>query len=199
MNSSEDPSLYEALHASYANADAQKMSLGKYGYNRDDDLSNDNEQVYYNPIKHKVLYDIAGTHNASDMLTDAYLALGHLKDTSRYKEADTILSKAKDKYHPQETVGVGHSLGGSIVGYLPVDKSYTLDKGATIGQSKAPSEQAFRTRGDAVSLLASGTPGMKTLANPNHSVHTGNPFLDLAGNILNAHNVSNIKGQSIFV
>ena len=197
MNS--DPDLYDVLKASYANADSQRSSLGRYGYQRDDDLSNDNEQVYYNPIKQKIIYDVAGTHNLGDVGTDVYLATGHLKDTNRYKEADTVLQKAKDKYHPKETVGTAHSLGGSILGYLPVDKAYTLDKGATIGQPVSKGEHAYRTAGDAVSLFNAGSQGMTTLANPNRSVRTGNPILDVAGNILNAHNVSNIKGSGIFV
>ena len=78
-----EPDLYDVLKSSYANADSQRSSLGRYGYQRDDDLSNDNEQVYYNPIKQKILYDVAGTHNLSDVGTDAYLAFGHLKDTNR--------------------------------------------------------------------------------------------------------------------
>ena len=196
---SQNPSLFEALKASYADANTQKMSLGKYGYVRDNELSNDNQQVYYNPIKHKMLYDIAGTHNLKDVGTDIYLAAGHLKDTNRYKEAESTLQKAKDKYHPVKTVGVGHSLGGSVVGYLPVDKSYTLDKGATFGQSIAKNEKAYRTSGDAVSLLNSTNKGMTTLKNPSHPVRTGNPLLDFGMNVLNSHNVDNIKGQSIFV
>jgi len=199
MNASQDPTLYETLKASYADAATQKTSLGRYGYQRDDELSNDNQQVYYNPIKQKIIYDVAGTHNLKDVGTDLYLAAGHLKDTNRYKEAAATLQKAKDKYHPKETVGTGHSLGGAVVGYLPVDKAYTLDKGATIGQSIAPTEQAYRTRGDAVSALNSTAKRMITLANPSRPVRTGNPFLDVAGSVLQAHNVSNIRNQPIFV
>ena len=104
---SSEPDLYDVLKASYATADDQRSSLGRYGYQRDDDLSNDNEQVYYNPIKQKIIYDVAGTHNLKDVGTDVYLAAGHLKDTNRYKEADSVLQKAKEKYHPKETVGAG--------------------------------------------------------------------------------------------
>jgi fermentation-respiration switch protein FrsA (DUF1100 family) len=175
--------------------------LGKYGYQRDDDLSNHNQQVYYNPIQHKILYDIAGTHNLSDVGTDLYLAAGHLKDTNRYKEADSTLQKAKSKYGVSEATVTGHSLGGSIAGYVAnkQDKVITLDKGATIGQPIRSNEKAYRTSGDAVSLLNAGSRGMTTLPNPNKSIRTGNAILDIAGNILNAHNVSNIKNSSIFV
>ena len=201
MNPSQEPDFYDVLKASYADTATQKTSLGKYGYQRDDDLSNHNQQVYYNPIQHKILYDIAGTHNLIDVGTDMYLAAGHLKDTNRYKEADTTLQKAKSKYGVNAATVTGHSLGGSIAGYVAnkQDKVITLDKGATIGQKIRSNEKAYRTSGDAVSLLSAGTRGMTTLPNPNKSIHTGNSVVDIAGNILNAHNVSNIKNSSIFV
>ena len=201
MYPSQEPDLYTALKASYADTATQKTSLGKYGYQRDDDLSNDNQQVYFNPIQHKILYDIAGTHNLSDVGTDLYLAAGHLKDTNRYKEADATLQKAKSKYGVNEATVTGHSVGASIAGYVAnkQDKVYTLDKGATIGQKIRSNETAYRTSGDAVSLLNAGATRMTTLVNPNKIIHTGNPIMDIAGNILNAHNVSNIKNSSIFV
>jgi hypothetical protein len=111
------------------------------------------------------------------------------------------LQKAKSKYGVNEATVTGHSLGGSIAGYVAnkQDKVITLDKGATIGQPIRSNEKAYRSSGDAVSLLNAGTKGMITLPNPNKSIRAGNPFLNFAGNILNAHNVSNIKNSSIFV
>ena len=179
--------LYNALKASYKPTD----KLGKKGqYVKDKELSNDNEQVYYNKKKKKLLYSVSGTHNLKDWGTDLYLGLGHLKDTNRYKEADEVLKKAKEKYHPRKTVGVGHSLGGSIVGYLPVDKSTTLDKGATLFQPTQQNEKAYRTKGDVVSMFGTG---IKTLKNPN--IKTGILPIDA----LKSHNVENIKRSNIFV
>ena len=181
--------LYDAIKGSYKPVDR----LGKHGqYVKDKSLSNDNQQVYYNKKKNKLLYTVAGTHNLSDVATDGYLAVGKLKDTSRYKEAANILDKAKAKYNPKKTIGAAHSLGGSILGYLPVDKATTLDKGATIGQP-------IRTKGDAVSLLNAGYTNMHTLANPNKAFRTGNPFLDVVGNALRAHNVDNINKSNLIV
>ena len=188
--------LYDAIKASYKPTDR----LGKHGnYIKDTSLSNDNQQVYNNKKKNKLLYTVAGTHNLKDVGTDAYLAAGKLKDTNRYKEAVSTLEKAKAKYKPRKVNVAGHSLGGAIAGYLPADKITTLDKGATIGQSIAKNEKAYRTSGDAVSLLNSTSKGMKTLANPNPKIHIGNPLLDVGFNALQAHNVSNVKGQPIFV
>ena len=182
--------LFSALKASYKPVDR----LGKKGrYIKDKELSNDNQQVYYNQKKKKLLYTVAGTHNLSDVGTDAYLAIGHLKDTNRYKEADETLKKAKAKYNPVKTIGAGHSLGGSIISYLPVDKATTLDKGATIFSTTRSKENAYRTSGDMVSLLNSNSTRMKTLSNP--TKRSGIFALDA----LNAHNVSNIKNSNLFI
>ena len=188
--------LYDAIKASYHPQD----TLGKHkNYVKDKDLSNDNEQVYYNKKKNKLLYTVAGTHSIGDIGTDAYLAVGKLKDTNRYKEAVDVLDKAKAKYKPSKTIASGHSLGGSIVGYLPVDKKVTLDKGATIGQPISNNERAYRSSGDVVSLMNSGSHNMTTLSNPNKQFRTGNPLVDYAVNTLNSHNVSNIKSSNLFV
>ena len=188
--------LYESLYASYHPQD----TLGKNkNYVKDKALSNSNEQVYYNKKKNKLLYTVAGTHNMSDVGTDLYLAAGKLKDTNRYKEAVNVLDQAKAKYKPSKIIGSGHSLGGSIVGYLPLDKKVTLDKGATIGQSISKNEKAYRTSGDAVSLMNSGSYNMTTLNNPNKQINVGNPLLNFGLNALQSHNVSNIKQSGLFV
>jgi len=83
-------SLHEAIYSSYHPKEG-KAILGKKGYIYDDKLSNHNESVYYNPTEKKLLYNVAGTHNLRDWGTNAYLAVGKLKDTNRYKEADRIL------------------------------------------------------------------------------------------------------------
>jgi hypothetical protein len=186
-----DPTLYEALKSSY---NPKKNNLGKNGYALDSGLSNGNQQVYYNKDKKKLLYTVTGTHNLKDWATDAYLAFGGLKNTNRYKEADKTLKLAKEKYNPLNTTVAGHSLGGSIAQYIGSknDKILTLDKGATIGQKTRKNENAFRSAGDAVSLLNSNATRMKTFENPNF--RTGILPLD----ILQAHNVDNIKNKQIF-
>jgi hypothetical protein len=126
--------------------------------------------------------------------TDLYLALGKLKDTNRYKEAKQTLENAKLKYGNDITTNItGHSLGGAIGQYVgnKNDKVFTLDKGATIGQKTRGNETAFRTSGDAVSLLASGANRMTTLENRNRA--TGLLPLDT----LKSHHVENIRKENI--
>ena len=188
-------SLHQALKNSYASRDKQKGAFKNQGYVFDSDLSNDNEQVYYNPNQKKLLYTVAGTHNLSDVGTDLWLLGGHLKDTNRYKEASRVLEKAKKRYNPQQTSIASHSLGGSISQYIAGknDKVFTLDKGATFGQKTRSNEKAFRTSGDLVSVLNANSKNMTTLRNPNYKTRI------LPIDILNSHNVDNIKKNKIFV
>jgi hypothetical protein len=184
------PSLHEVLKLSYSNRDKQKEGLKKYGYNYDDNLSNHNQQVYYNPKKQKMIYSITGTHNVKDWSTNAYLGLGKLKDTDRYKESDETLKKAKEIYKPRKVAITGHSQSGATASYIakPEDKVYTLDKATTIGQSYRPNEKAYRTSGDLVSILGINHKNMETLANKN-----------LFKNVLTNHSVDNIKNEKIFI
>ena len=106
--------LYDVLKNSYASQNKQKEAFKKDGYVYDQKLSNHNEQVYYNPNNKKLLMSVAGTHNISDIGTDIYLAAGHLKDTNRYKEAESVLHRAKQKYNIANATLAGHSLGGLV-------------------------------------------------------------------------------------
>lgn len=184
--------LYDVLKAGY---DKTKINdLSKYGYNYDSMLSNSNQQVYFNPNENKLLVNVAGTHNLSDVGTDIYLAFGDLKGTNRYKQARDTLNKAKEKYGVQNATITGHSLGGAISQYIAGknDKAITLDKGATIGQKTRGNESAYRVEGDVVSLLSSGAKRSKTLENDKPS------FLPIR-NVLNAHAVDRIKDKNIFI
>ena len=190
--STDDLLLHDVLKNSYSKNKAKSMK----GYNLDENLSDDNQQVYFNPTNKKLLYSIAGTHNLSDVGTDAYLAVGKLKDTNRYKNADKTLRRAKQKYGVNKAIITGHSLGGAIAGYVgnpDVDSIYTLDKGATIGQPVRKGEHAFRSKGDIVSFLNANDPNMKNLINPNQE--TGKFVKDA----LNAHNVGNTKYSNISI
>ena len=212
--------LHTAIKASYNDKEALRK-LNKKGYILGKELSNDNEQVYYKHKKSggkKLLYTVAGTHNLKDVGTDLYLAAGKLKNTKRYKEADEILHKAKAKHNVKNATVVGHSLGGSIAGYIGStdDDVYTLDKGATIGQPVRQNEHAYRYKGDVVSILNKNTTNMNTIYSNNerhhdllnntlsmsHSGYLLGPFRGLVNapkNAYQAHDVDRIKSQEIYV
>ena len=189
--------FYNAVKNSYSDRNKQKTAFVKEGFVFDSDLSDNEKQVYFNPNDKKLLYTVKGTNpfNLRDIGTDAYLAFGRLKDTNRFKEAQSTFNKAKQKYKPKETVLAAHSLGASISQYIAGkdDKVFTLDKGATFGQKTRSNETAFRVQGDAVSALNANSTRMKTLRNPNWK--TGIVPLDA----YIAHDVDNIKDSKIFI
>jgi len=181
--------LYDVLKAGYN--PNKRENITKHGYKYDSMLSNSNQQVYYHPEQNKLLLNVSGTHNLSDVGTDIYLALGKIKDTNRYKQAKNILEQAKTKYQPANTTITSHSLGGAIGQYIASknDKVYTLNKGATIGQKTRKNEIAYRTEFDPVSLLVAGSKRVKTI--PNYENSTG----FIPNDLLKAHSTESLKNQ----
>ena len=148
-------------------------------------------------LKIKLLVSVAGTDKFSprDIITDVYLGLGKLQDTSRYKHAHQTIRDAKKKYNVQNATLVGHSMGASVISYAGSkgDTIYTLDKGATIGTKTRSRERAYRSAGDAVSALAASAKNMTTLGSNNY-LKDG-----VVMGALKAHTVSNIKQNKIYI
>ena len=162
------------------------------GYTFDNELSNHNQQVYYNPNEKdnkKLLYSVTGTHNLKDWGTSLYGALGMIKKTNRYKEAKDTLTKAKQKYNTNNATISGHSLGGQISGYIgnKDDKVLTLDKAASPFQKMRSNENSYRSKGDIVSLLNANSKRTKTIGDKQYI------------NPLKAHDVDNIKDSNIYI
>ena len=107
------------------------------------------------------------------------------------------MKKAKLKYGVSDASIYGHSLGGTIAGYIggKGDTVKTLDKGATIGQKVRSNEKAYRTAFDPVSLSNANSKNMTTLPNTNRKITTGLLPLDAVINGVKAHDVDSIKGQ----
>jgi len=184
--------LYDVLNNSYKDGNTQSKAFNKQGYDYDAKLSNGNEQIYFNPKEKKLLMSIAGTHNLSDIATDAWLTVGKLKDTTRFKEGESVLQRAKQKYNIDSATITGHSLGGSVAQYIgsKQDKVISFNKGSTIGAPIRSNETAYRTNGDVVSALNANSTRMQTF-NPNYK--SGNILIDS----YLAHNLDNIKNQKI--
>ena len=157
--------LYDVLKTNGKDKKSQEEKLKNYGYTRDNQLSNHNQQVYHNAKDNKLLYNVRGTHNLKDIGTDIYLALGGLKKTDRYKEADNVLKKAQEKYKNSKTHIIGESLGGAIAqGLHNRGKTTTYNSGYTIGQ-KTRGEH-IRASGDVVSLLGANARRTTTIKKP---------------------------------
>ena len=205
-------SFFSVLKSGYK--DQPKKRLGKYIL--DEQLSNDNNQVYYNPKKNKLLYNVTGTHNAKDWITNAKLFNGvGFKESDRYKQSHQGLRKAKEKYVVENATVTGHSQGGYTASLISSagDRVITLDKASVLG-GKLRGGENYRTSGDLVSALDINRTNMKTLKNPSNNslvktagkvalgILTGNPIGGLvagAKDILQSHDVENIKKEQIFV
>jgi hypothetical protein len=83
--------LAKTLKIGYESKEKQEKKMGRRGYVRDSELSSGNHQAYYSKNNGKLLFNVTGSHNFSDFITDGYLAFGGLKNTSRYKTADSAL------------------------------------------------------------------------------------------------------------
>jgi hypothetical protein len=198
--------LSKVIKVGYKSQNKQQKNMKKYGYKLDKDLSNDNQQVYYNKNQNKLLYNVSGTHNLKDVGTDVYLALGKLKNTNRYKEADETLKKAKAKYNINKATITGHSLGASIAQGIskPEDQEYSLNAGYTIGQkTKANNQHNYRTQGDVVSLLGTGSKNLKTIGKKDNtsvlSSFAQGGLYGVVNNLLKSHKPETIKKEKIFV
>ena len=181
-------SLHGALKNTYDTKDNQSKFGKDCGYDYDQDLSNDNQQVYYNKDKNHLMFSVSGTKSLNDIGTDLKMMVSKdgVKNTDRYREARDTLNKAKNKYNPSSTTGVAHSLGGTIISNLDgIDKKITMNKAHTNPFTKTPgNETHIRTYGDAVSFLSS--------MNKHTSNVTGGSITD-PKTWLTAHNTDNIK------
>jgi hypothetical protein len=187
--------LYDAINSSYGDKDSNKKIEDK-GYIKDIKLSNHNQSVYVNPNEKKMLFNVSGTHNLSDLGSDSYLALGKLKDTNRYKESDNMLKMAKEKYKGYQTSLTGHSLSGAIVNGIASktnDKVYALNGAYTIGQKTTDNKNFhnYRVKNDIVSTFGIGK-NVKLISN-NDVVKHG-----LIGSYF-AHQPRHIKKEKIFI
>lgn len=187
--------LHTVFGAGYGSPTKTAEMLQK-GYQIDTKLSNDNQQVWYNPKDNKLIYNVAGTHNIKDIGTDFMLAAGRLKKTKRYKEAEDTLKNARQKYQGSQVVVTGHSLGGTIGSYLTSkskgDEFYGYNSGYTIGQKSRSyngKQHHYRTEGDIVSLAGKGAKNMTTLNNPHKFKY----------DFLKAHHSENLQKKPILI
>ena len=185
-----DVRAYDAMKNSYASQSEQAKFGADQGYVYDSALSNDNQQVYYNPDSGKMLYSVTGTSKVSDIGVDFQLMRGKLKDTKRYKQAEDTFSLAKQKYQPKETVAYGTSLGGAISSNLDADRIVTLNKANAIGAKTGKREVAIRTQGDIVSIFGANAKHMNTIGG-------GDLYSPMTW--LNSHGSHNLKGKDLFI
>jgi hypothetical protein len=144
------------LENSYKRPQAQAREVN--GFFRDDSLSGQRAQVYYNPETKKTIVSHRGTADLPDVWTDVKLLFGN-KTGERFKHGKKIQRQAEAKYGAENVTTVGHSLGSSIsekVGKKS-EKIITLNKPVTpfdVAYTKVSGKQQdIKTSNDPVSIL----------------------------------------------
>jgi hypothetical protein len=83
------PKLGTAIKASYGDQNSIE-ALQAQGYAKDPILSSHNQSVFYNERSGKMLYDIAGTHNVPDLLTDTKMFFSNLAHGKIKRAANNV-------------------------------------------------------------------------------------------------------------
>jgi hypothetical protein len=201
--------LYDVLKASYGDKDSVK-NIENQGYKRDDELSNEKHQVYWNNDKKHLINSIRGTATLGDWGTNAYIALGKGEQTSRYKEEKSNLERAKEKYKDRaKTTVVGHSQSSYHASHAAGDNDeiLTYNKAYFPGDKIQHNETHYRIVDDPVSIFAIGNRNTKNYL----KVHDTNPwhFLNKVKNklffgngiaeSLDAHQLKHLRNKNIVI
>lgn len=187
-------SLRDLLYTGYNDRGAQEKTLRDEGFEKVS--SNHNSQTYYNPKTETLYKNINGTHNFGDWVNNAKYALtGDIKN-DRYFQEKNDLEKSKGKLKPKKTILSGNSIGGAYVRAIASkeDKIITHNAPSHLFKDKPRSnEQAYRTRGDLVSILSANSKNTKTV--PINYTPSTTPFssYNLISNTLKSHKTSTLN------
>lgn len=181
--------LYNALNIGYFRNEAkQRKRLKRFGYRLDQELTNREHMVAYNPYSKKLLFVSNGTQPSSsaDISTDLLIGLGvGGRNQRRVSDAKNALLKAKDKYGVKTATIVGHSLGGNTGHYIgSADDKIISFNPALIRQKTRPNETILKTKNDPVSALANNAKVIDA---------------DAPASVLSAHNLSSLREEPFFI
>lgn len=186
--------LYDVLKAFYDNN--KKTELNKYGFVFQPEYSSGKLQSFWNADDQVLIFSVRGTDPTSlaDLRTDVSLAVGRLKQTKRYTDAESMLKRAKLGLKPKKTVVCGFSLGGTIASGIASsnDRVYTFNRGSTIGSKIKSNETAYRVAGD---IISANLTGAKTLPKD-----TGlKDYLGGVGQALSSHEIDQLANDDVLI
>ena len=177
-------SLYDSLRVGYlGNENKQGQEMAKYGYQIDKGLSNENQQVYYNPETKKLLYNVTGSHTVGDWVnSDLKLALGLRKN-----EGKPIIERGIEALLPNSwKKGFSRSYENVFGGFKDTDRYKQADETLKKAKAKYDETQTVVTghslggriaqdiskKDDKVFVLDSGqTIGQKVKGGPNRNIY----------------------------
>jgi len=141
-SSAPKPTLYDTLRIGYLPSESQQgKEMSKYGYQIDKGLSNDNQQVYYNPETKKLLYNVTGSHSLQDWVnSDLKLALGIKKNAGK-----PIIERGIEKLLPEAwKKGFDRSYENVFGGLKDTDRYKQADETLKAAKAKyQPAETAL--------------------------------------------------------
>jgi hypothetical protein len=183
-NPNKPVSLYHSLRVGYLDDEnKQGKEMAKYGYQIDKKLSNENQQVYYNPETKKLLYNITGSHSLQDWVnSDLKLALGIRKNEGKpiiERGIETLLPQSWKKGFDRSYENVFGGFKNTIrykeadetlkKAKAKYDESETVITGHSLGGRIA---QDISKKTDKVYALDSGqTIGQKVKGGPNRNIY----------------------------
>jgi hypothetical protein len=183
-NPTPKPTLYDTLRIGYLPSETQQgKEMEKYGYVIDKKLSNDNQQVYYNPTTGKLLYNVTGSHNLTDWVnSDLKLALGIRKNTGK-----PIIERGIESLLPNSwKKGFDRSYENVFGGFKDTDRYKQADETLKLAKAKySPADvavtghslggriaQDISKKTDTIHVLDSGqTLGQKVKGGANRNVY----------------------------
>ena len=179
------------LEASYLGSNNEAEKLGNtIKYKLDRDLSNIKQKVYTHNGKVVVAFQGTKPSRVRDLISDGMLMFGLEGYNTRFKDANKLMDRVKNKYQDKKIITIGDSLGGSLAEYAgkKADRIITNNKGVGAGGilRKTDKKQTdLRSQNDIISALSLTQSG-KRITIPN----TGkiNPF--------HSHDIQNISNMN---
>jgi hypothetical protein len=181
------------------------------GYKRDNELSGQRFQVYYNPHKNHTYVIHRGTVGTiSDWKNNLAYAINLYEYTPRYKFALEQQKKAEEKYGSKNITTIGHSQGALLASKVGVDSNKIISYQKPVNikdltRSPPKNEIDIRTSNDLVSFL--NPYQLKTKESKLYTIasKTINPIIEheithlkkLSGGLSSLAGIYNI-GKSIF-
>jgi len=183
-NPSKPLTLYDSLRVGYlANENKQGQEMQKYGYVIDKNLSNENQQVYYNPETKKLLYNVTGSQSLQDWVnSDLKLALGIRKN-----EGKPIIERGIESLLPNSwKKGFDRGYENIFGGFKDTDRYKQADETLKKAKAKYDESETILTghslggriiqdiskKTDKVYALDSGqTIGQKVKGGPNRNIY----------------------------